>query len=702
MMKKKWRVLSGAMVLCLLLAMLSACHTGEMPQTSFPKTEPLSSDEVLTDSTEESLTQEDAKTEEPITGEQETKEPETKEPETKEPETKEPETEEPKILPPEGFIEYMDWWGPIKPFQRYYPFKMYRIDFLSSHGIFSIEEVHQAAIQVEQSVTTDEIVQIPSIYLMIQAMGIPKETFIQVNEAYKAKPTSDYPAYTDEEIEGLYLPRDQIKEALKLDYAFFYEGNLYNLEELSYLEDAKLKEMIAKGGLNEFFEKNKVYSDWRPQYWSFMLDRMATIRQGGTSIPAVKPEPPLLDDESKKPEGFVDDKFWIGDIPFYLHFIPQVYNYKMLYQYGFYTEGVVDLMRKRIERKEWVPVFYLLIKEMEIPKETFIQINEAHKNALKTKPQNSDEYPAFTDEQIDLLYSCTEEEIRLALKTEYTFLYEGQLHTVGQLVKLNSERPDIFREMVEKGGLSEFLEQNQKYADWMPSVWVPLQKLVDEVKGGTSIPAAGPEPPEPPLLNDESKKPEGFVDDKFWKKSAFELYFVPQAYHDKMLIQYGSYSETFVDLMRKNWAEESRQKYGYTDQIPLIYYLIREMKISKESFIQINEAYKEALKTKPQNSDEYPAFTDEQIDLLYSCTEEEIRLALKTDYAFMYKGVLYNVALLKKAGGTDPVFFREMVEKGGLSEFLEQNQKYADWMPSVWVPLQKLVDEVKKTLPSAS
>ncbi|MBQ2883041.1 MAG: hypothetical protein IJE43_04595 [Alphaproteobacteria bacterium] len=92
-------------------------------------------------------------------------------------------------------------------------------------------------------------------------------------------------------------------------------------------------------------------------------------------------------------------------------------------------------------------------------------------------------------------------------------------------------------------------------------------------------------------------------------------------------------------------------EYFYNEQLPPLYLMIKELGVTKEEFIRVNDQ-----------------LNDEQIEVLFSNKKNEtIQRELKLDTAFFYKGRLYNIYELS---ALEPIQLKEMVDEGNMIDYL--------------------------------
>ncbi|MBR4978951.1 MAG: hypothetical protein IKX77_00155 [Clostridia bacterium] len=112
------------------------------------------------------------------------------------------------------------------------------------------------------------------------------------------------------------------------------------------------------------------------------------------------------------------------------------------------------------------------------------------------------------------------------------------------------------------------------------------------------------------------------------------------------------------------------EKNGYwtrKDRLPLMYYLIREIEISREEFVQSNEQLK-SLKL-ADTSFLINVYTDYEIEYLFGDYDNEtVMRHLKAPTAFYYEGRLYTIYDL---GKLDDSILKAMSENGGLNAYLD-------------------------------
>lgn len=138
-------------------------------------------------------------------------------------------------------------------FERYYPDDLYNLYDLSKIVAWDVIYATEEKLLQYNEYFYNE--QLPPLYLMIKELGISKEDFIIV---------SDY--ISEEQIEWIFADADNetIMKKLKADWAFYYEGRLYNIFELAELDKELIIELRECGELNgiiSYFESLNVELD---------------------------------------------------------------------------------------------------------------------------------------------------------------------------------------------------------------------------------------------------------------------------------------------------------------------------------------------------------------------------------------------------------------------------------------------------------
>ncbi|MDD6800759.1 MAG: hypothetical protein PUE85_10155 [Firmicutes bacterium] len=128
---------------------------------------------------------------------------------------------------------------------------------------------------------------------------------------------------------------------------------------------------------------------------------------------------------------------------------------------------------------------------------------------------------------------------------------------------------------------------------------------------------------------------------------AFERYYPDELFNLYNLSKLVTWDEIYA--AEKTLLENN--EYFYNEQLPSLYLMIKELGITKEEFIRVNDQ-----------------LSDEQIEVLFSNKKNEtIQSELKLDTAFFYKGRLYNVYELSSL---EPIQLKEMVDEGKMFEYL--------------------------------
>lgn len=152
----------------------------------------------------------------------------------------------------------------------------------------------------------------------------------------------------------------------------------------------------------------------------------------------------------------------------------------------------------------------------------------------------------------------------------------------------------------------------------------------------------------------------------------FEAYFPYELYN----LYHLSYIVTWEEIYAAESNLLAENEYFQTDQLPSLYLVIRELNISKEEFVRVNEKIK---KTNEELHTEQDVYTNEQIEWLFSDADvQTIQAAFKLDTALLYNGRLYNPYELLAL--KDP-FLRELANTEEMTAYLADLNDY--WFADV-------------------
>ncbi len=169
-------------------------------------------------------------------------------------ESSEEQSDVPSDDPNEGTSEdesYL-WKGDL---DRHYPDNLWNIILLAE--LRTWDEIY-AWSDSKSDVPYEEQEQLPYMYQAVKWLNISREDFVRVNEEHKKFNAEHSPAvkevYTDEQIEYMFGDYDEneIKQKLKKITTYYYNGRVYTVYELVFVDDALFNEMIEKGGLEDY------------------------------------------------------------------------------------------------------------------------------------------------------------------------------------------------------------------------------------------------------------------------------------------------------------------------------------------------------------------------------------------------------------------------------------------------------------------
>lgn len=120
-------------------------------------------------------------------------------------------------------------------FERRFVDETYNIAYLRAvyrdeTGVVSQEELDKWVNNVYLKQESEERNEYPTIYQAIQYLGVTKEDFIALNNSRKERDSNM--VLSEEIINALYLPEDEMKEALVHPCALYYDGEIYTWDNL--------------------------------------------------------------------------------------------------------------------------------------------------------------------------------------------------------------------------------------------------------------------------------------------------------------------------------------------------------------------------------------------------------------------------------------------------------------------------------------
>lgn len=128
-------------------------------------------------------------------------------------------------------------------------------------------------------------------YLYIMLGDIDKETFIYINEAL----TINDLKLTEEEIDILFCGNEnEIKQKLKAENTYYYNGMLYSLRMLStpyYTDSSLLQEMAQKGALGEYLDHMEELAPQAPSWEVSPEEHIRQIEVIRARLDRVEPTP---------------------------------------------------------------------------------------------------------------------------------------------------------------------------------------------------------------------------------------------------------------------------------------------------------------------------------------------------------------------------------------------------------------------------
>ncbi len=155
----------------------------------------------------------------------------------------------------------------------------------------------------------------------------------------------------------------------------------------------------------------------------------------------------------------------------------------------------------------------------------------------------------------------------------------------------------------------------------------------------------------------------------------FERYYPDELFNLYNLSKLVTWDEIYA--AEKTLLENN--KYFYNEQLPSLYLMIKELGITKEEFVRVNDQ-----------------LSDKQIEVLFSDKKNEtIQSELKLDTAFLYKGRLYNVYELSALESSQ---LKEMADEGELIEYLNVLESLSAREDNSSKILNDFVDSIKNKM----
>lgn len=158
-------------------------------------------------------------------------------------------------------------------FEWYYPSELHELSILAD--ITDWDKVEKYAEGEYKDLHPNGVSQLPPIYEFVKRFGISKDAFSEAN-----KKCSEY---TDEQIELMFGDYDEetIKQKLKADTTFYYEGTLYNVYEICSMDKSSLETISDKEGLVAYLNvmKSILENHGDGSYYSEEVDKILSELQ---------------------------------------------------------------------------------------------------------------------------------------------------------------------------------------------------------------------------------------------------------------------------------------------------------------------------------------------------------------------------------------------------------------------------------------
>lgn len=100
-------------------------------------------------------------------------------------------------------------------------------------GVVSQEELDQWVNDVYLKQNDEEQNELPTLYQAIRDLGVTKKDFVALNDSRKTG--EGYMVLSDEVVNALFLPEDEMKKVLVHPCALYYEGEIYTWTKLSQM-----------------------------------------------------------------------------------------------------------------------------------------------------------------------------------------------------------------------------------------------------------------------------------------------------------------------------------------------------------------------------------------------------------------------------------------------------------------------------------
>ncbi|MBQ3100162.1 MAG: hypothetical protein IJC50_04145 [Clostridia bacterium] len=259
------------------------------------------------------------------------------------------------------------------------------------------------------------------------------------------------------------------------------------------------------------------------------------------------------------------------------------------------------------EDENWVSRYrnrkWYIVRDLNIPREDIVEYN----NKL---PDNSGD--KMTEEQIDMLYIKDEAEAREAMRNPYTLWSPNEAEIYRMMDILDMDKTEFNSHGFEKEDIMRLLEildnpdEDFEYPNYLKEVASHIREVYDENAD----------------YELEWNEEVGLR----WITNILETQPIQQYFQKEFCSVDFQTKDTFVseneDLVKAYVkAYEERAEFWKSRYKNIMWYIVRDLEISREEYVKYNECLDADMK-----------MTEEQIDMLYIKDEAEAREAMRNPY----------------------------------------------------------------------
>lgn len=518
------------------------------------------------------------------------------------------------------FDSYMYDLGIVCPdkYHRYYRENMY--DLFTLTRIKSINEIVAFASDEYNNLSETEQNRLPLVYRFIKGLSASESDFIRANELFtelNQKTGTTYTVYSNEEIKVLFDDyssdlTERLAYYLKSDEAISCGSEIYNIFDVTSSDSDTLKELNGKCKLKQYlsFMKAELKNEWGKNELAEKID--LTLN-----------ELSRIGNESQINTDFHPE-------PYELYYPAELNDARIFYEFED-SKAIDKYISETYEKKppserKQLPLVYQAVLDLSVSKDDFTAANEK----LKSK-----DLPALTDEQTEILFGRLDaESVKQKLKADSAFYYNGVLFNIRDL-----ETADISTliQMADNGGLVDFLIimterlSEEDRIDALIRFEKILNCLIGEITGQAN------------------------------ETDSFSKYYPEELYCVSTLLRIRPWKDirTFASGDYQKLSEEEKT------QLPPLYHFIRGLSVGKEELKKAGEYRKKV--SQDRSTDDLPALSDEQLDLLFSGNgKERIMEGLKSETAFYFDGRLWNIYDIASA---DQTKYEGIKKEAGFAEY---------------------------------